>query len=126
MKYVKYVFGVVIIIVGLYYAYTGIVIYTSLAESHKNIEKSMDSLVSALKESAKTKRLVFIDFRAEWCKNCNAMEKTTFKDPAVQNELKNFIVVEFDATDMANADIKKVLKKFDVSGLPTYVIARGK
>ena len=126
MKYVKYVFGVVIIIVGLYYAYTGIVIYTSLAESHKNIEKSMDSLVSALKESAKTKRLVFIDFRAEWCKNCKAMEKTTFKDPAVQNELKNFIVVEFDATDMANADIKKVLKKFDVSGLPTYVIARGK
>ena len=54
------------------------------------------------------------------------MENTTFKDPAVQNELKNFIVVEFDATDMANADIKKVLKKFDVSGLPTYVIARGK
>ena len=91
MKYVKYVFGVVIIIVGLYYAYTGIVIYTSLAESHKNIEKSMDSLVSALKESAKTKRLVFIDFRAEWCKNCKAMEKTTFKDPAVQNELKNFM-----------------------------------
>lgn len=126
MKYVKYVFGVVIIIVGLYYAYTGIVIYTSLAESHKNIEKSMDSLVSALKESAKAKRLVFIDFRAEWCKNCKAMEKTTFKDPAVQNELKNFIVVEFDATDMANVDIKKVLKKFDVSGLPTYVIARGK
>ncbi len=126
MKYVKYVFGVVIIIVGLYYAYTGVVIYTSLAESHKNIEKSMDSLFSALRESGKTKRLVFIDFRAEWCKNCKAMEKTTFKDPAVRNELKNFIVVEFDATDMANADIRKVLKKFDVSGLPTYVIARGK
>lgn len=126
MKYVKYVFGVVIIIVGLYYAYTGVVIYTSLAESHKNIEKSMNSLASALKESAKTKRLVFIDFRAEWCKNCKAMEQTTFKDPAVQNELKNFIVVEFDATDMSNPDIKSVLRKFDVSGLPTYVIARGK
>ena len=37
MKYVKYAFGIVIIIVGLYYAYTGIVIYTSLAESHKNV-----------------------------------------------------------------------------------------
>ena len=126
MEYVKYVFGVVIIVIGLYYAYTGFVIYTSLAESQKNIAKSMNSLINGLKESARTKKMVFIDFRAEWCKNCKAMEKTTLRDPAVIQELKNFIVVDFDATDMSNPEIKNVLKKFDVSGLPTYMIVRGK
>ena len=124
MKYVKYAFGVIIMMVGLYYGYMGITIYASLAESRENIEKNMDAVTNAFRESAKTGKSVFLDFHAEWCKNCKAMDQTTFRDPAVQNELKQFIFVKFDATDMTNPDVKSILKKFDVSGLPTYVIAR--
>ena len=124
MKYVKYAFGVIIMMVGLYYGYMGITIYASLVESRENIEKNMDALTNAFRESAKTGKPVFLDFHAEWCKNCKAMDQTTFRDPAVQNELKQFIFVKFDATDMTNPDVKSILKKFDVSGLPTYVIAR--
>ena len=84
----------------------------------------MDALTNAFRESADTGKPVFLDFHAEWCKNCKAMDQTTFRDTAVQNELKQFIFVKFDATDMTNPDVKSILKKFDVSGLPTYVIAR--
>ena len=124
MKYVKYAFGIIIMIVGLYYGYMGITIYASLAESRENVEKNMDALTNAFRESAKTGKSVFIDFHAEWCKNCKAMDQTTFRDPAVQNELKQFIFIKFDATDMTNPEVKNTLKKFDVSGLPTYVIAK--
>ena len=69
---------------------------------------------------------MLLDFRAEWCKNCKAMEQTTFKDPAVIDELKNFIFVKFDATDISNPEISVILKKFDVSGLPAYLIVQGR
>ena len=54
------------------------------------------------------------------------MEKNTFPDPAVSAELEKFIFVEFDATDISSPAVSSVLKKFDVSGLPTYLIVRGK
>ena len=54
------------------------------------------------------------------------MEQTTFKDPTVIDELKNFIFVKFDVTDISNPEISVILKKFDVSGLPAYLIVQGK
>ena len=54
------------------------------------------------------------------------MDQTPFKDPAVIDELKNFISVKFDATDISNLEISVILKKFDVSGLPAYLIVQGR
>ncbi|MBR4665109.1 MAG: hypothetical protein IKO93_14675 [Lentisphaeria bacterium] len=65
---------------------------------------------------------MLLDFRVE----CNAMDQTPFKDPAVIDELKNFISVKFDATDISNLEISVILKKFDVSGLPAYLIVQGR
>lgn len=126
MKYVKYVFGVVIIGLGAYYGWTAFEVGTSRASSPESIAESRKNLAESLQESARTGQLVFIDFRAEWCKNCKAMEKNTFPDPAVSAELEKFIFVEFDATDISNPAVSSVLKKFGVSGLPTYLIVRGK
>ena len=126
MKYVKYVFGVIIICLGAYYGWTAFEIGTSQSRSPESIVESRKILTEAIQESARTGQLVFIDFRAEWCKNCKAMEKNTFPDPAVSAELEKFIFVEFDATDISSPAVSSVLKKFDVSGLPTYLIVRGK
>ena len=81
---------------------------------------------NALRRSAAENRPVLIDFRAEWCKNCKAMEQTAFKNPEVVAELKNFIFIHFDATDISNPEISGILKKFGVSGLPAYLIVKGK
>ena len=123
MKYVKYAFGAAIIALGLYYGYLAFEVGTARADAS---EKSIASLRSALRQSALEKRPVLLDFRAEWCKNCKAMEQTTFKDPEVVSELKKFIFVKFDATDISDPEIAAVLKKFGVSGLPAYLIVEGR
>ena len=70
--------------------------------------------------------MVLVDFWAAWCKNCLEMEKKVFPDPAVAKELEKFIFVKFDATDMQSEEVKAVLKEFDIKGLPSFVILRGK
>ena len=123
MKWVKYIFGVIIIGLGLYYAFLS---YEIVSSKSDDPGKSIDLLKESLRRSAREKKPVLLDFRAEWCKNCKAMEQTTFKDPAVIDELKNFIFVKFDATDISNPEISVILKKFDVSGLPAYLIVQGR
>ena len=88
--------------------------------------ESIALLKESLVRSAREKQPVLLDFRAEWCKNCKAMEQTTFKDPMVVDVLKNFIFVKFDATDISDPAISSVLKQFQVSGLPAYLIVQGK
>ena len=123
MKYVKYIFGVIIIGLGFYYGNLAYEIVTSKAGNpSKNIELLKESLI----KSAREKKPVLLDFRAEWCKNCKVMEQTTFKDTTVIDVLKNFIFVKFDATDISDPAISEVLKKFHVTGLPAYLIVQGK
>ncbi|OQA84048.1 MAG: Thiol:disulfide interchange protein DsbD precursor [Lentisphaerae bacterium ADurb.Bin242] len=126
MKYVKYSFGAVILLIGIYYGYTAFRLGMSSSGAFENIAQNEAALKEALKESAKSGKPVLIDFRAEWCKSCKAMESTTFRNAEVQEELKNFIFIPFDATDITHPKISAVLERFEVSGLPAYRIVRGK
>lgn len=126
MKYVKYIFGVMIIGLGAYYGWTAFETAFSGARSPESIAENRKILTESLQESARTGQPVFIDFRAEWCKNCKAMEQNVFPDSAVSAELEKFIFVEFDATDLSSPAVSSVLKKLGVSGLPAYLIVRGK
>lgn len=125
MKYVKYGFGVIILLMGLYYGYTAFQIGTASGSLEK-MAQNETALKDALRESARSGKLVLIDFRAEWCKSCKTMEATTFKNPNVQEEIKNFLFVPFDATDISNPNISAMLERFGVAGLPAYLVVRGK
>ena len=65
---------------------------------------------------------VFVDIWATWCKNCLAMEKSTFKDPEVIKELSKFSVIKLQAEDMAELSKVPELKELDIKGIPAFII----
>jgi thiol:disulfide interchange protein DsbD len=65
----------------------------------------------------KGKKIIMIDFWAEWCEACHTLEKQTFSDPKVKAILNDFLLVKFDATHDTD-ETSKVLSQYNVTGLP--------
>lgn len=117
MNLVKRAFGVIIVIVAVFYAVEGV----KLMRRH-SARAQEQALSSALVAAMKEHRPVFIDFGASWCKTCRAMETTTFKDPAVQERLRQFVCVKYQAEQPDQPPAKSTLAEFGVLGLPAYVV----
>jgi len=80
-----------------------------------------DNYLSALKESDRLGRPVFMVFSAEWCGPCRHMEATTYRDEAVVSALRDFmpLKVEFFAGS-------GLASKFKVALIPTMIVLDGK
>ena len=65
---------------------------------------------------------MLIDFWATWCKNCAEMDRSTLRDAQVQNAVKTFEFVKFQAEKLSDPAVKAMLDKCGVSGLPAFVI----
>ena len=50
------------------------------------------------------------------------MDKTTFKDKKVISALENYVKVKIIADNPEDAEVKKILERFNVVGLPTFII----
>ena len=135
MVWVKYSFGVAIILFALYY---GNIAYGLFQSRHaqstlaaapgesKVIEGGDQTLAKALQEALMTGRPVFVDFAASWCKNCEAMDFTVFNQGNVQRRLKDFILVRYQAERPNESPARDVLDRFKVLGLPTYLVLSAK
>ena len=87
---------------------------------------SNEGLVDALKQARFEGKPVFIDFWASWCKNCKAMDKTTFKDEMVKARLKDYTFIKYIAEDPVNPETKAVMDHFGVQGMPTFIVLSAK
>jgi len=129
MEWVKRGFGVFILLFAFYYGSLG---FRLLSTRRAAAQGGTDQMVTcdgegtcfrdALADAYAARQPVFIDFWADWCRNCHAMDRTTFSDPAVQERLEKYKVLKFDATDFRSSPVKDILDHFGVVGLPTYVI----
>jgi thiol:disulfide interchange protein DsbD len=67
------------------------------------------------------KKLVLLDFYADWCISCKEMEVSTFANPEVSKQLKQFVLLQADVTKNS-ADNQALLKRFGLFGPPGILI----
>jgi thiol:disulfide interchange protein DsbD len=69
---------------------------------------------------ANTSRPVMLDFYADWCVSCVQMEKFTFTDPGVAQQMSQLLLVQADVTKNTDDD-RALLKRFNLFGPPGIV-----
>ena len=132
MKYIKFSFGALILLFAAYYGYLGggllmtqhrLVVNARSRPGDGPVATASDTELNAALQQARTEgKPVFIDFRATWCKNCEAMDAAVFPAAEVKRQLADFVVVKYDAEKPNESPAREVLDRFGVMGLPTYVV----
>jgi thiol:disulfide interchange protein DsbD len=133
MVHVKHAFGVFILGTAVYYGYLGYGLVAQrwvdpsevAASAQELLEDGWySSLGQGLEVAQSENQFVLVDMWATWCKNCLTMDKTTLKATAVENGLKNYVKVKFQAEDLDASPAKEILKQLGGIGLPNYAILR--
>ena len=90
---------------------------TTTALEFKSIHSSEE--LDAILVQNKGKK-VMLDFYADWCSSCKELDEITFKDPALIQSLKDYVLVRADVT--ADTESEKALtKQFNLFGPPAMI-----
>ncbi|MDQ4122288.1 MAG: thioredoxin family protein [Acidobacteriota bacterium] len=73
---------------------------------------------TALKLAQKSGKPVLIKFNAEWCLNCDTMEKTLWSKPEISQLAEEFVTVSVDY-----ARDRETVARFGVSSIPHVIVA---
>lgn len=76
-------------------------------------------------DAKKSGKPIIIDFSADWCVPCREMEKRVFRDSdVVESAEKYFAVIRVDLTESADVETEKMVRRFNIRGVPTVVFLK--
>ncbi len=88
------------------------------------VVRSPEELQSILQKAQDNKKLVLLDFYADWCISCKEMEAITFTNPEVAKEMSRFVLVQVDVT-VNNSSTQALLKQYGIFGPPAILLFNG-
>lgn len=86
---------------------------------------SLEEVTAQLEQAKATNKRVFIEFYANWCGDCQAMDKYVFNQQAVIDSMQEFVNLRVDISEKAQS-IADVRQFFHIYGIPTMLFYNGK
>ena len=87
--------------------------------------KTQAEVQQAMDVARREGRPVMIDFYADWCRSCKAIESMLERDPRIQEAFKPFLLLKADITANDPASIA-LMKQWEVIAPPTFLFFNAK
>ncbi len=94
--------------------------------SNKSVTETKNELIwyksekEGIEIAKANNKYVMVDFYADWCPACIELDKFTYTDKDVINELESFVSVKIDSTKLT-PEIKALFSKYGIVGLPAVI-----
>ncbi|KGP63602.1 thiol:disulfide interchange protein DsbD [Legionella norrlandica] len=117
--------GVIVLISG------GITLYNTVNFAGKSIENTaekspfikvntLSAIQYQLDQAKKDKSVVFLEFSANWCSDCQEMDTKVFNQPEIQKAMSGLVNIKVDISSESK-EVDAIKKAFAIYGTPTML-----